>query len=1011
MDARNFLRAINNSAQSKVSFFENVVSSMGKSANKSFKLVALQPTSLIFEDASTHEYYVGDIKKDGHRYSIENIKLINIVEEKKADLFDKNCVDLVEAISENDYKSAEKTFAKIEAQRFRSRVIPESGLVTTRDGEVRKINVCSNTIEQNNIDKIVEAFVASMSDSVELSEGRVIKGTFVDTGETWVSPIDESTRRRIVAQKMRTYAEEAYKSEAFQKLIANVAGLICQQKIVEAVEVAAKFLHEQQEFCLLDRKGMHQLVESALAAQMEFNPHLINDVTILMYKTNLKVNHDSIIECWAKTAQKAQNSEWMAKVRALEESSDFGADYDSFLCHVLNEGNDIDTARAKAYLVALKTIRGVISRVEGQEKLVHDIDRMIAALESDAPDKAVVRQTEELLAAIDDVIIDRIQNLENFDRMPGVADEPEVPVDKPASDEVAVQLPDLGDEGESTESGEAMKAPEPVAGAGAAGAARESKRPSGNVVAESQFVPIDKMNEIELQEELLAWKTNGHIYLREDGFSDCFSQLSRLIDRANAIGNTKLSAEFERIRDVMVDSGDDVIIDLPVDPYAGKVELKEGAKITDYVPVTEDLGGLSGPAKDAKYRNDSSGMSELQGDGGVADRRVKMVKGTDASGVPVAPGAEDTSDLRMSKDHQDKTKGLCDKDVKEVSGADATGVPKATGAPKGDVDMAKDHQDKTTSIAEDNFVKRIAQALDKEEFKVGASYKKGAGYTKPHDLNMGELQGNEGVQSADVKEVSGTDAAGTPKAPGAPKGDVDMAKDHQDKTKGLAEDEYVDDDVVQEVPADDEPAANEDQRKGPRMHTWGLEKSAIDPLEAEKSTSKKSKGDKTVKEDVAVFYSTDERIDEVVSHVLDAMQRETDNVDVPANTELSIEVGPMQAPAPVVPMAHGGTKLDDMYSDASDQSDELGKADKKDQDKADKKDQDKADKKDQDKADKKGQDKDDEPLSDSAVAQAAGSIKEAVCKHCGCEHCDCEYCVDGCHGNCKHCHECEHGCK
>src|ERR1700675_4799708 len=86
MDARNFLRAINTSAQSKVVFFENIVRRLGQEAKRDFKLAALHPTSLIFEDVQTHVYYSGDIKKEGPRVIVNNIKKINVVEERKADL-------------------------------------------------------------------------------------------------------------------------------------------------------------------------------------------------------------------------------------------------------------------------------------------------------------------------------------------------------------------------------------------------------------------------------------------------------------------------------------------------------------------------------------------------------------------------------------------------------------------------------------------------------------------------------------------------------------------------------------------------------------------------------------------------------------------------------------------------------------------------------------------------------------------------------------------------------------
>jgi len=889
MDARNFLHAINNSAQSKVVFFENVVRRLGQEAKKNFRLVALQPTSLMFEDAGTHDYYVGDIKKEGVRYTIDNIKKINVVEEKKADLFEKNCNDLVNAISEQDFKNAEKAFTKIELQRFRSRVIPESGYVMTRDGEVRKINVNRGTVKENNIPLIVKAFADAVTDSVEISEGQVVRGTFSD--EQFVIPVDEFTRRRVVARKMRQVAESAHHSPSFQKLVSNVAALVSEQKVAEAVEMAAKFLKEEQEFCLLNASGMHKLVESALAAQMEFNSFLVNDVALLMHKTNLKVNRDTIVECWSKTAQKAQNAELLSKTKNLSESENFASDYEVFLESVFNETGDIDSNRAKAYLTALRVVRGVLGHMEGQEQLVQDIDQMVSALEADQPATDVIYQAEELLASLSDEIVGRVDNLSNFDRMPGVEEEP-MPGDEGMEEETPVPLPELGDEEgvepDMTPAPATAPTAEPaMAGAGAL-PGMESKDKKSKPLTESEFTPVEKMTLLDLQEELLSWKTDGHIYLKEDGFEDCYNQLNRYVDRCMVLGSSadNVREAFEQIRDVVIDSGNDVDLDLPSDPYAKAVNLKENAKIKDYMPVLEDLGGLSGPAKGPKHGSDTSGMSELQTGNGLSKKDLKKVDGTDAAGAPSNTGAVSQEvGLGMAKDHQDKTKGVAAKDLKKVSGQDAAHTPNPKGAPEGDPDMAKDLQDKTKSLAEESFIDKIAATLGEEDMKLGTSYKSGAGYAKPHDERMDELQGAEGVEAADLKKVDGTDAAGVPAAKGAEKVDTDMAKDHQDKTSGLAEGEDAAEAInenacptcgIVDCPCGCDQVTGagctcvntEDQHKGPRRHVWGRKKAAIAPREVKKEGVEAIAD--ALSEDVAVF-KTDDRLDDVIMKVLEHM--------------------------------------------------------------------------------------------------------------------------------------------
>lgn len=901
MDARNFLHAINNSAQSKVVFFENVIRRLGQEAKKNFRLVALQPTSLMFEDVSTHDYFAGDIKKEGVRYTVDNIKKINVVEEKKADLFEKNCGDLVNAITEQDFKGAEKAFTKIELQRFRSRVIPESGFVMTRDGEVRKINVNSGTVKENNIPLIVKAFADAVTDSVEISEGQVVRGTFMETGEQFVIPIDELARRRVVARKMRQVAESAYRSPSFQKLIVSVASLVTNRKVSEAVELAAKFLKEEQEFCLLSADGMHQLVESSLSAQMEFNSFLINDVSMLMHKTNLKVNRDTIVECWSKTAQKAQNAELLMKAKNLSESDNFAADYNVFLESVFNETGDIDSNRAKAYYVALRVVRSVLGKMEGQEQLVQDMSSMISALESDQPATDVIFQAEELLASISDEVVGRVDNLSNFDRMPGVEEEP-MPGEEPGmEEETPVPLPELGDEEpagpEIPELAGAGAPSEPMAGGMESPLpGMESKKKAAKPLVEGEFTPVEKMGLLELQEELLNWKTDGHIFLKEDGFEDCYGQLNRYIDRCMNLGQSadNVRESFEQIRDVVIDSGNDVDLDLPVDPYAKSVGIKENAKIKEYMPMLEDLGGLNGPAKGPKHGGDASGMSELQDGEGLSKKETKKVDGTDAAGAPSTTGAvSQEAGLSMSKDHQNKTKGLAAKDLKKVSGQDASGAPSPGGAAGGDTDMSKELLSKSKSIAEESFIDKIASTLGEEEMKVGTSFKSGAGYSKSHDLKMDELQGGDGVEGDGLKKVDGTDAAGVPSAKGAAEGDTDMGKEFLDKSGGLAESEDVSEEVMSEVPGTDEPAANEDQYKGPRQHKWGKKKAAIAPREVKKEGVEAIAD--ALSEDVAVF-KTDDRLDDVIMKVLEHMKGDT--LGAPTDM-MPVDGGMGMPPAPV----------------------------------------------------------------------------------------------------------------
>ncbi|HUS89291.1 MAG TPA: hypothetical protein VMW91_08005, partial [Desulfosporosinus sp.] len=176
MDARKFLRAINTSAQAKVIFFEESVSKMGKQVGKNYRLTALDANSLIFEDVDANQYYVADIaKKLRGKIEIGNIMPVKIVDEQKSESFEKHCTDLVESVATDNFRDAEKAFRVIEVQRFRPSVIPESGWVTTRDGNAHRIVIESEENLSCNIPAITEAFCEAVSEFVELDDtGKII---------------------------------------------------------------------------------------------------------------------------------------------------------------------------------------------------------------------------------------------------------------------------------------------------------------------------------------------------------------------------------------------------------------------------------------------------------------------------------------------------------------------------------------------------------------------------------------------------------------------------------------------------------------------------------------------------------------------------------------------------------------------------------------------------------------------------------------------------------------------
>jgi hypothetical protein len=401
LDSRKFLGTINNSAQSKVALYESLIARLGQKVGAKWQLAALNEGNLFIEDTANGSYYIADHQHlRGGKVNITNIRPVKIVEGQKRSLFEQNCHGLVNAIEANDQRAMRTTFNNLAAQKFSPHTIPTSGVVRTRDGVVRKLRVESNSKgwTGSQKQKLVKALVESVSDSVVLESGRLVSATFNGDRRKKL-PVSEWTCRKVVGTHMRESAKQAYKSDGFQKRIYQVAKLIYSDKIAEAVAGIKDFLTEQQEFCLLTRQECQTLVENTLAARAVMNQQLCNDTATLVYRTNLKVNRDSIVNEWRATAVKSQHPTLLENVTVLEKSKDFDGDYDKFLNMTFNEALSPRDEEVKAYRTALGLLRDspkIQEDVELQEKVNELIDKLS---ESEVDDATVYLVRETLASA------------------------------------------------------------------------------------------------------------------------------------------------------------------------------------------------------------------------------------------------------------------------------------------------------------------------------------------------------------------------------------------------------------------------------------------------------------------------------------------------------------------------------------------------------------------------------------------------------------------------------------
>jgi hypothetical protein len=677
MDAGAFLRMINSGAQSQVHFFEQRIRKMGDEVGARYKLVSLSDNKLCFEDIDTGKYYSANIRKSkGNNITLKNIAEIQIVETKKGKSFRKSVCDLVDAIYEDDHKRAESVMEQITKQRFRSRVVPESGYVTTRDGITRQVAVKESIVPAENKRAIIEAVAKALSDNVKVSRGRIVEAKFNNT--KFEIPITEMTRRKVVSRQIKNVAQSAYMVEGFQNRVYDIAGLVSKKDdkaLKEAVKNAAEFLAEEQEFSLLTLAEMRELISLALATKGVMNEELGKDVGLLFYRTNCKVNHDVILKEWKETARMTENAQLVENVRKLEsyDTKQFESGYGLFLKSLFVEDMSKKAAKGKIYLNALKSARNVL---EGSaEELTESLDEYITRLEhaGDEIDDATLSEVEELVSSISEQTLDGIETLNDFDEIP----EPYEPdanqfgdadLGDEAGDEEVGGLGgggmgglDLGDEGLGDELGDeddlgdedlgdedlggedlggeeglgdelgdeeedlfddTNKKSKPIS-EGKDGECQECGTQGvindEGMCTECSAIPefkkkVSKLNESHLKMELKEWRKNGLKFFAEDGQETAEAQLKIYAEHAQKINAPKIAEAFENVlKKCLAESKISI-------PEEKQYDYKPSDVKVDADYISEDHNTWKNKMKQTKVGGQEGGKETASGDAmGCAD--------------------------------------------------------------------------------------------------------------------------------------------------------------------------------------------------------------------------------------------------------------------------------------------------------------------------------------------------------------------------------------------------------
>lgn len=425
IDARKFLASINKGYGGQLKLVESRIRRLAKEMDAELALTSYNYKTVTFEDVENNVFYKADVSKSNRSLQLENVVRLEIVDQEKPVVFKQACKDLVESIEHslgnNDLSKAEKAFSKIEVGNCSPYAIC-NGVSVTRDGVTHKVTVSDgNAVSEDVFPGMVKVLKEAIQQSdVVISEGSILIGA--DKKEL---PVSALTRKRVIARHMRTVAENAHSSVNFKRLVKGVAGHVSNNDTRSAISLCKDFLSEEQEFCMLDKKGMMSLVENALYSQGIWNYHAVKNTAVLMWETNCHVNKGDILKEWSSAVEVSGSEDLKENFEVLKASSvknprAFSDTYSAFVASLFTEDLSSKAIKAKAYLGMLKDLKQVTTGSDADKAVNEAIDDLIMRLESDPNnvDDATMFETEELFSSVSTDLMDDTATLSDFDTIP-----------------------------------------------------------------------------------------------------------------------------------------------------------------------------------------------------------------------------------------------------------------------------------------------------------------------------------------------------------------------------------------------------------------------------------------------------------------------------------------------------------------------------------------------------------------------------------------------------------------
>jgi len=417
LDVRKFIRLINSGFNTQLNEAAGCVRKAGKKVNRDWKLVALNGTELLFEDATSDQYILAKYTSKPTP-KLSNITPIEIVDEGKQDEFADACKLLVEAVESEDKKAVNSAFNRMSLHRFSSRIIPESKRVRCKDGSIYELPVNENaTFNAVEIGQILKEAKTHYSSGVVIQEGKIV----AYNGSGNKLRIDPLLPYAVRARSLRQVAIDGHANQQFRRAVLESASLLAEGKNEESAKTIGRALQKDEEFTLLSEGQMIGVVANCLATEAIFNDKLASDLGVMAHQLNLKLNRGTIVREWRKTAKKAGSTVLLENVHRLENASNFDSALSKFLYILFEDSGGRDT-KILMLRTTLEKMSNDIPGIAKDPNLNEKMQSLIGRLKNDQVDEATLFEAEDVVAAVGDELQDT-ETLDDFDAIGGGGDE------------------------------------------------------------------------------------------------------------------------------------------------------------------------------------------------------------------------------------------------------------------------------------------------------------------------------------------------------------------------------------------------------------------------------------------------------------------------------------------------------------------------------------------------------------------------------------------------------------